>query len=147
MEKITAKGDHYTAVNIGDPDKVGDYQIIHPITGHKIEGKIFLRDLTDSIGTEISFNILPPYTEQPYFHKHIQNEETYIILTGSGMFQVDEEVFAIEKGSVVRVSSEGVRSMKNTSGDPMLYVVIQSKENSLEQCSQNDSERIEPVWK
>lgn len=44
--------------------------------------------MTKATGTEISFNELPSKTELPYFHIHVQNEETYIILKGEVDFQI-----------------------------------------------------------
>jgi len=63
-----------------------DYSLIHPVNKGLIEGKVFLKEETKVTGIEISFNSLPIRTEQPYFNIHGKNEETYIILTGSGFF-------------------------------------------------------------
>ncbi|MDR0660863.1 MAG: cupin domain-containing protein [Prevotellaceae bacterium] len=84
----------------------------------------------------------------PYFHIHNKNEETYVFLKGSGDFQVDGDCFTITEGSVVRIAPQGKRGLRNTSGVPMVYMVIQSKENSLEEYSTADGERVEcePKW-
>lgn len=103
--------------------------------------------MTRATGTEISFNALPPTTELSYFHTHNQNEETYIIIKGEGDFQVDNDCFPISEGSVIRVAPEGIRGMRNTSKEPMIYIVIQSKENSLQQYSTGDGARVEHTKK
>ncbi len=110
---------------------------------------LFLKDATKATGTEISFNSLPPQTEQPYFHIHRKNEETYIILKGFGFFQVDEDCFSIKEGSVIRVAPQGKRGICNSSDETMIYMVIQSKENSLEEHTSADGERlpVEPKWR
>lgn len=138
-----------TAINMGCLDEIDDYSLIHPKTGQKIEGKIFLKEATKSTGTEISFNMLPPNTELSYFHIHTDNEETYIILKGSGDFQVDDDCFSIQEGSVIRVAPSAVRGMRNAGDSPMIYMVIQSKENSLGQYSSEDGKRVpyEKKWK
>lgn len=139
----------YTAVNLGDLNDLKDYSLIHPVNKKLIEGKVFLKDATNATGTEISFNSLPPKTEQPYFHIHRKNEETYIILKGFGFFQVNDDCFNIKEGSVIRVAPSGKRGICNTSDEAMIYMVIQSKENSLEEYTTTDGERliVEPKWR
>jgi len=148
IEKLS-ENENYTAVNLGGLDELMDYSLIHPVRKHLIEGKVFLKDATQATGTEISFNMLPPHTEQPYFHIHRKNEETYIILKGSGFFQVDEDCFQINEGSAIRIAPKGKRGICNSSDDTMIYMVIQSKENSLEEHTTADGERlpVEPKWR
>ena len=147
--KELSENTNYTAVNLGDLNKLMDYTLIHPVNKQMIEGKVFLKDATKASGSEISFNSLPPKSEQPYFHIHRKNEETYIILKGYGFFQVDGECFEISEGSVIRVAPAGVRGICNSSDETMIYQVIQSKENSLEEHTTADGERVafEPKWK
>lgn len=139
---------NYTAVDLGDLDELMEYSLIHKVNKNKIEGKVFLKEQTKATGTEISFNSLAPKTEQPYFHIHFKNEETYIILKGSGFFQVDDEFFEIKEGSVIRVAPSGVRGIRNDSDETMIYMVVQSKENSLEEYTTDDGERVafNPKW-
>lgn len=145
MKKIEKISDNsnYTAVNIGKLDKLMEYSMIHPKNKKEIFGKVFLKDATQASGTEISFQELPPQTDLSYFHIHNENEETYIVLKGSGDFQVDEDCIPISEGSVIRVAPQGKRSLRNSSDKPMVYMVIQSKENSLNQYSTEDGERVE----
>lgn len=151
MKKIEtiSKNANYEAINLGELNEVRDYSLIHPINKKNIDGKVFLKDVTGSTGTEISFNSLQPHSEQPYFHLHKKNEETYIILKGSGFFQVDDDCFKIKEGSIIRIAPQGVRGICNTSDEEMIYIVIQSKENSLEEYTTADGTRIphEPKWR
>ena len=139
---------NYTAVDLGSLDELMEYSLIHKVNKNKIEGKVFLKEATNSTGTEISFNSLAPKTEQPYFHIHYKNEESYIILKGHGFFQVDGECFEIKEGSVIRVAPAGVRGIRNDSNETMIYMVVQSKENSLEEYTTDDGQRVafEPKW-
>lgn len=148
IEKLS-ENTHYTAVDLGNLDELMNYSLIHPKNKNLIEGKVFLKDATHATGTEISFNALPPHSEQPYFHIHRKNEETYIILKGYGFFQVDEDCFEINEGSVIRVAPAGKRGICNASNEKMIYMVIQSKENSLEEYTTADGERVpvEPKWR
>ena len=146
--KEIVKDKNYTAIDLGNLDELMEYSLIHKINKQKIEGKVFIKDATDATGTEISFNSLAPKAEQPYFHIHKKNEETYLILKGYGYFQVDGNSFEIKEGSVIRVAPSGIRGIKNNSDETMIYIVIQSKENSLEEHTTDDGERVtfEPKW-
>jgi mannose-6-phosphate isomerase-like protein (cupin superfamily) len=148
IEKLSENA-HYTAVDLGNLSDLMDYSLVHPVSKKLIEGKVFLKDITKASGTQISFNSLPAQSEQPYFHIHRKNEETYIILSGSGFFQVDEDCFSIKAGSVIRVAPLGRRGIRNSSDETMIYIVIQSKENSLEEHTTVDGERIPvvPKWR
>jgi len=148
VEKIS-ENKNYTAINIGSLKDVGTYSLIHPKLGTEVKGKVFMKDPTKATGTEISFTKIPPKSELGYFHIHNKDEETYIILKGSGYYQIDDDCFPIQEGSVIRVSPEGVRSLCNTSEEDMIYICIQAKENSLEEYTTNDGKRIActPKWK
>ena len=69
------------------------------------EGKQFVKDATGATSCEISFGSLPTGAAVPFFHSHKDNEENYIILSGAGKFQVNDDVFDIAEGSVVKVST------------------------------------------
>jgi mannose-6-phosphate isomerase-like protein (cupin superfamily) len=147
IEKLSENA-HFTAINLGNLDDLMNYSLIHPVNKSLIEGKVFLKEATHATGTEISFNSLAPHAAQPYFHIHRKNEETYIIIKGFGFFQVDEECFEIKEGSVIRVAPQGNRGISNASDEIMIYMVVQSKENSLEEYTTADGERrpFEPKW-
>jgi mannose-6-phosphate isomerase-like protein (cupin superfamily) len=137
--KKIAESKNFTAVNFGKLSLVLE----------NANGKIFLKEQTKATGTEVSVSVLPPKTDLPIFHSHKQNEETYLILSGKGKFQVDDEYFDISEGSVIRVAPAGLRGMTNSSDEQMIYVVIQSKENSLEQCTMDDGviQEATSLWK
>lgn len=137
--KQITESKNFTAIDFGKLDLVLE----------RANGKIFLKDATKASGTEISISILPPKTDLPIFHSHKQNEETYIILKGEGKFQVDDQCFDISEGSVIRVVPAGLRGMTNTSEQQMIYIVIQSKENSIQQWTSQDGviQDATPLWK
>lgn len=147
--ELISENKNYTAINVGEFKDIEEYSLIHPKLKTEVKGKLFLKDPTKSTGTEISFSSIPPKSELPYFHIHTKDEETYIILKGHGFYQVDDDCFPIREGSVIRVAPEGVRSLCNTSENNMVYICIQSKENSLEEYTTGDGKRIPftPKWK
>ncbi|WP_297093110.1 cupin domain-containing protein [uncultured Draconibacterium sp.] len=141
-EKISENKD-YSAINIGRLDEIKNYSLIHPKSGKEVKGKVFLKELINATGTEISFTALPPKTELGYFHIHNKDEETYIIIKGAGYYQVNDDCFPVKEGSVIRVAPEGVRSLSNTSDEEMIYICVQSKVNSLEEHTTDDGTRVE----
>ncbi len=124
--KILNSGDKFAHASVG--------------TLRGFEGKQFVKEILDSTSCEISFGTLPTGTAVPFFHSHKENEEHYVVLSGSGRFQVDGETFDIAEGSVVRVSTNCARNLKCTSEVPMTYICIQAKENSLNNYTATDAE-------
>ncbi|MDE7397808.1 MAG: cupin domain-containing protein [Muribaculum sp.] len=110
---------------------------------HSFEGKQFVKDSTGATSCEISFGSLPTGVAVPFFHSHKENEENYIILSGSGKFQVDNSVFEVAEGSVVRVATNCDRNLKCTSDEAMTYICIQAKEGSLGGYTMTDAEITE----
>lgn len=107
------------------------------------EGKQFVKEATEASSCEISFGTLPKGEAVPFFHSHTDNEENYIILSGAGRFQVNDTVFDIAEGSVVRVSTHCDRNLKCTSNEPMTYLCIQAKEGSLGGYTMTDAKITE----
>lgn len=134
IRKINA-GEKFTHATVGDLSAFA--------------GKQFVKDCAGTTGCEISFSTLNPGEAAPFFHSHKQNEEVYLILRGSGDFQVDDTAFPIAEGSIVRVATHCNRSLRCTSAEGMLYLCIQVKEGSLEQCTLNDGviTQQEVAWK
>lgn len=106
---------------------------------HNFDGKLFIKEATGATSCEISFGTLPTGAAVPFFHSHKANEENYIILSGAGKFQVDDQVFDIAEGSVVRVATDCDRNLRCTSEPPMTYICIQAKEGSLEGYTMTDA--------
>ena len=82
-----------------------------------------LHDKLGLTGAEISINRMPAGTAVPFVHSHKQNEEVYLILQGSGDFQVDDTAFPIAEGSIVRVATHCNRSLRCTSTGSTTSVV------------------------
>jgi len=109
----------------------------HP-SGMKIPGKLFLKELLDLTGTEISIGQMPPGAGVPFVHTHTQNEEVYIFLTGHGEMLLDGESHPIEPGTIFRRAAPVERTWRKASQEPMSYLVIQAKTDSLEQWTSED---------
>lgn len=131
MINVISEGDNYKAINIGNLTQLSDYSFVHPKVGHTVENKLFIGELIKATGSEISFMELPAKTTISFLHKHNKHEEIYIFLRGYGQYQVDNDIFKIKEGSIVRVSPNGSRTLRNDSDSGMIYIVVQSTEKSL----------------
>lgn len=105
-----------------------------------INGKKFVKEALEATSCEISVGSLLPGATVPFFHSHKANEENYIILSGKGKFQVNGDVFDVAEGSVVRIATGADRNLKCTSDEPMVYICIQAKEDSLGGYTMTDAE-------
>lgn len=143
MIKTISEGTNYKAIDIGTLDKLSDYSFIHPRLGHTVESKLFVGEQLKSTGSEVSFMQLPSKTTISFLHKHKKHEEIYIFLKGTGQYQVDEDVFPITEGSIIRVSPNGSRTLRNDSENGMIYMVIQSVAGTLNGYNIADGYRIE----
>lgn len=107
--------------------------------GRTVKGKHFIKDALNATGCEISTNALPPGASIPFHHAHKENEEIYIFLQGRGQMQIDDEIFDVREGSIVRVAPAALRIWRNTSADAhLICIVVQVRENSLRQYTAGD---------
>ena len=103
--------------------------------------KVFLRDQLELSGMEVSLTSYPAAYAMPFFHSHIQNEELYIVIRGEGQMQLDEKIIDLKEGSVVKVLPNAERIVKSAPNSELLFLCIQAKRDSLEQCNSEDGVR------
>lgn len=145
--KITSEGKNHKAINLGSFDQLGQHSFLHPKFKTENKGRIFVGELLETNGAEISFREMPGNTTVPFLHKHNEHEEIYVFLKGMGEFQVDDEVFKVEEGSVVKVASNGSRTLSNTSEEVMIYMVVQATQNTLKGYDVSDGYRVDGAVK
>ncbi len=143
MIKEISEGKNHKAIDIGSFDQLSEYSFIHPKFGTEDKSRLFTGELLKSTGAEISFRELAPDTTVPFLHGHHQHEEIYIFIKGKGKYQVDNHIFEIKEGSMVRVSPRGSRTLSNTSDKGMIYMVVQSRTGSLAGYNISDGYRID----
>ena len=123
-------GKNYAAVNIGKMNEIIEHELpMGPDV--TIKGKVFVGQAVGATGSELSFQTLVPGQDSGFLHTHKTHEELYFILKGEGQYQVDGEVFPVGEGSVIRVSPEGKRALKNTGSENLTMLCIQYKANSF----------------
>ena len=122
--KKMATAENFSAISVGKLSELGDY-VLELSPEVKISGKVFGGAALQATGSEFSFQMFQPGTETGFLHTHKNHEELYFFLSGKGEFQVDGQVFPVEEGSVVRVSPDGKRSVRNNGTTPLVMLCVQ----------------------
>jgi len=125
--------DNYKVIHTNKFQDIRKHTFTVENTPIKKESKFFLKDLLDLNSMEISLSIFKPNEEMPFFHKHKDNEEVYVIIKGRAQFIIDEEIIDLKEGSIIKIKPDGARYYKNSSdSEELIIMVIQAKENSLD---------------
>ena len=122
-------GKNYAAVNVGRMDQIIEHEL--PMGPNVIQGKVFVGQALGATGSELSFQTLVPGQDSGFLHTHKTHEELYFILKGEGLYQVDGEQFAVSEGTVIRVSPDGKRALKNTGTTDMVMLCVQYRANAF----------------
>ena len=129
IEKI-AQGANYAAINVGRISEIIEHEL--PMgPDFTIQGKVFGGQAVGAAASEFSFQTLVPGQDSGFLHTHKTHEELYFILKGEGLYQVDGEQFAVSEGTVIRVSPDGKRALKNTGTTDLVMLCIQYKANAF----------------
>lgn len=124
--------DNYKVFHTNSFEDVKKHMFSIKNTPLKKESKLFLKEILELSGMEVSVSIFKPNEEIPFFHKHKVNEELYIVIKGKAQFIVDEEIIDLKVGSFLNIKPDGARYYKNSSDtDELIILVIQAKQNSL----------------
>lgn len=94
-------------------------------------GKVFLSAPLQTSGMEISLNRIEPGDGYEFLHRHETHEEVYIVVSGSGDFQVDGEQFPVREGFAIQVRPAGARTIRASGDEPLCYICIQAVVGSL----------------
>lgn len=93
---------------------------------------LFINNYIQLSGCRISINLFKPGEFMPFNHKHFNNEETFIITSGTGECEIDGEKIKVKEGSIINVKPNAIRNICNTSKNELLkFLIIQTKENSV----------------
>ncbi len=132
MKKIETikEGKNFKAVSVGKISEIIEHEL--PMGPNvTIQGKVFVGQSIGATGSEMSFQTLLPGQDSGFLHTHKTHEELYIILKGEGQYQVDGEIFNVSEGSIIRVSPDGKRALKNVGSENLTMLCIQYKANSF----------------
>jgi mannose-6-phosphate isomerase-like protein (cupin superfamily) len=117
------------------PDVLGDYP-----------GEMRMSAASD-LGLEqvgFTWRRMPPLTggKGSYGHRHRTQEEVYFVASGTLQFKLEEEVFDVNEGTVVRVSPEVARSVWNAGPDDAVLIIVSRRSDD----PREDVETVEEFW-
>ena len=134
---------NYQTYNFGKMSDTGKYAFAPEGTGINIPGKLFLGEHINMSSIEVSVNNNAPGKGMNFFHRHKNNEETYIFIAGKGEMLIDGEKVDVTEGSVVTIQPEAKRTWWNTGDSDLIYIVIQAPVNGLKTGGVDDGELLE----
>lgn len=128
--EVLGEGANFTAVSAGSFEELGGFEL--PMGGGAtVKGKVFTGAALKSTGMEMSLQTMAPGQESPFVHAHKKHEELYMVIKGEGEFKVDDKVFPIAEGSLVRIAPAGKRSLRNTGEGNLVVMCIQYMADSF----------------
>jgi mannose-6-phosphate isomerase-like protein (cupin superfamily) len=144
----TVQATKFTCFHAGPMEGWTDFILEPPDVPMPARGKLFLRNLLESAGLEMSLNVVPPGKGIPFLHRHLDNDEVYIVVGGRGQFLVDGECIDLAEGSVLRLAPVAARAWRNNSDAPLYFLCIQHRADSVIQGGTLDGQKVEgkPVW-
>ena len=80
-------------------------------SGADLEAR-FARSHMDSEHLGVSHFRFGPGFRSPFGHSHREQEEAYVVLSGSGRVRLDDEIVELKQWDVVRVAPETVRGFE-----------------------------------
>lgn len=136
IEQI-AEATNFKAINVGKLSDLNEYELaLGPKI--KIPGKVFGGAAIGATGCEFSMQMFQPGAETGFLHSHKKHEELYFFLAGNGEFQVDGQIFPVKEGSIVKVSPNGKRSVRNNGIVPLVMLCIQYRSDSFSEEDSTD---------
>jgi uncharacterized cupin superfamily protein len=97
-----------------------------------------LRAALGLTGCEVSVNALPAGVSVPFVHAHRENEEVYLVLSGTGTFSLDGVLHPLREGDAVRVAPAVERCLKAGDEAPLVYLCVQAREDGTPSVTRDD---------
>jgi mannose-6-phosphate isomerase-like protein (cupin superfamily) len=72
----------------------------------------FAKDDLDAERTGVSHLKLNPGKRMPFGHRHVEAEEIYIVIAGSGRIKLDDEIIEVVELDAIRISPEVARGVE-----------------------------------
>lgn len=101
----------FEIINVGAPDEWRNfYGGFKPETSR--DGRRVVDHELEAQFIGLTVNALKPGEEAGYWHTHSKVEELYVFIAGRGQMGLDDQVVAVEAGSVVRVGQDVYRTWR-----------------------------------
>jgi len=78
----------------------------------EIQEARFARGALDADATGLSYHRLKPGKRQGFGHRHVDAEEVYVVLSGSGRIRLGDEIREITALDAIRVAPDVVRAFE-----------------------------------
>jgi len=139
----TIQGANFTCFEAGPREGWNDFRLEPPHAPIAMQGKLFLRNLLQAPGIEMSLNVVLPGDEMPFQHRHKLNDEIYIVVGGRGQFLVDGECIDVAEGSFLRISPPAARTWRNNTHQPLYFLCLQYRADSMIEAGGADGAKVE----
>jgi quercetin dioxygenase-like cupin family protein len=100
----------------------------------------FAHDDLEAAATGLSYQRLEPDARMPFGHSHREQEEIYVVLSGSGRVKLDDEVVELAPLDAVRIAAPTMRAVE-AGPEGIEYVVFGAPRGE-----KNDAEMVEEWW-
>jgi uncharacterized cupin superfamily protein len=82
----------------------------------------FAREDLDAERTGLSYHRIKPGQRQAFGHHHTEDEEICVIVRGTGLIKLDDEIVEVEELDAIRIAPEVVRALQ--AGDDGLDFLV-----------------------
>ena len=83
-----------------------------------------LKEPLELSGIGVSIFNLPPGKGYTFMHAHEEQEEVYVVLSGKGIIQIEDESIELVSGDFVRVSPPTLRAIKSDDECSMAGIIV-----------------------
>jgi uncharacterized cupin superfamily protein len=105
------------------------YKVLPPTETHWRESKMMKipnADLADQLGSEkLGARLwrLPPFSANTW-HRHVDQDELYFVLEGTGRMRVDGDTLTIPRYGAVLVGPSSLRQVFNDGSEDVLWLIV-----------------------
>lgn len=78
----------------------------------EIQEARFANDALGTKDTGVSFHVVKPGRRQGFAHRHVQAEEVYVVVAGSGRVKIAEQVCDVGPLDAIRVEATAARAFE-----------------------------------
>lgn len=135
--------DDYKVINVGPLSTWGN------LGDDSRKGKLFIDSELESEFIGTSVNSTPPGGESPFWHTHDLVEEIYVFLSGVGEIALDDDLLAVEAGTIIRVPKGVWRAVHcpDSASEPLTWLCLRAGGDALKAIGRDgkiDSDRPFP---
>ena len=127
---------NYTVKNLKDVEDAAPKFGLSP----DLEAR-FARGELEGATTGLSYQRVAPNFRIPFGHKHEDQEEVYVLVSGDGRMKLDDEIVELEEWDAVRVSSDTMRDFEAGSDGAELLAFGAPRDGKP-----NDAEMAQGWW-